>query len=97
MNYQTNFFANRLSICPLLLALTLWAMPAGAENQPSLNLATAIERTLLQSPQLQQFPYQQRALEAQKLQAACRLIHNCRPIWKMYWVRGRAVVFPVQS
>jgi len=69
MNYQSNLFANRLLICPLLLALTVWAMPARAENQPSLNLTTAIERTLLQSPQLQQFPYQQRALEAQKRQA----------------------------
>ncbi|MDO8825112.1 TolC family protein [Methylophaga sp.] len=69
MNHQTKLFANRLLICPLLLALAVWSMAVRAENQPSLNLATAIERTLLQSPQLQQFPYQQRALEAQKLQA----------------------------
>lgn len=69
MNDQTNLFANRVLIYPLIIALTLWSMVVRADSQPNLNLATAIERTLLLSPRLQQFPYQQRALEAQKLQA----------------------------
>ena len=56
-------------ICPLILFLLLFAVPVQADTRPSLNLAKAMERTLLQSPRLQQFPYQQRALEAQKLQA----------------------------
>jgi len=69
MNYQTNTLANRVLIPLLLASLLLWTAAVRADSQTSLNLATAIERTILQSPRLQQFPYQQRALEAQKLQA----------------------------
>lgn len=69
MNYHLYVLSIRVLIYPLIVILTMWGVVVKAESQPRLNLATAIERTLLQSPQLQQFPYQQRALEAQKLQA----------------------------
>jgi outer membrane protein, heavy metal efflux system len=69
MNYQINSLADRVLIRLLLTSLLLATSAVHADNQTSLNLATALERTLLLSPRLQQFPYQQRALEAQKLQA----------------------------
>lgn len=69
MNYQLNSLADRVLIALLLTSLLLATSAVHADNQTSLNLATALERTLLLSPRLQQFPYQQRALEAQKLQA----------------------------
>ena len=69
MNYQINSLADRVLMPLLLTSLLLAASAVHADKQTSLNLATALERTLLQSPRLQQFPYQQRALEAQKLQA----------------------------
>lgn len=69
MKYQMNPFVNRGLIALLIAALLLWTVAVRAESRVSLDLATALERTLLLSPRLQQFPYQQRALEAQKLQA----------------------------
>lgn len=69
MNDQTNLFINKLSIPLLIILLMALTAAARAEDYPSLNLSTALERTLLNSPRLQQFPYQQRALEAQRLQA----------------------------
>lgn len=69
MIYRIFPLSGRAVICPTMLLLLLFTPPLQANTRPELSLATVIERTLLQSPRLQQFPYQQRALEAQKLQA----------------------------
>ncbi len=69
MIYRIFPLSGRAVICPTMLLLLLFTLPLQANTRPELSLATVIERTLLQSPRLQQFPYQQRALEAQKLQA----------------------------
>jgi outer membrane protein, heavy metal efflux system len=69
MNDQKFLSANRVFIPLIIFSLLLLTSTVRADSQSSLDLATAIERTLLQSPRLQQFPYQQRVLEAQRLQA----------------------------
>lgn len=69
MNYQSRYWANRLLIVLCLVWPLSVTTSAQAETQSKLDLPAALERTLLLSPRLQQFPYQQRALEAEKLQA----------------------------
>ncbi|WP_417550532.1 TolC family protein [Methylophaga sp.] len=69
MNDQKILSANRVIISLIIFSLLLLTSTVRADSQSSLDLTTAIERTLLQSPRLQQFPYQQRVLEAQRLQA----------------------------
>lgn len=68
---MNSFYQTCLKIRQVMLWLVIAALPVGV-SATTLDLATALERSLLHSPLLQSYPYQQRALEAQALQAGLK-------------------------
>lgn len=65
------FYCTRMVACSLVVAVTMSFAPAACA-QTGLTLAEALARTLRDSPELAPYAYQQRAAEADKLQAGLR-------------------------